>query len=47
MKTAEGNFQTKRTDLQAVLTLKFAVVGAQIVINQIIRFGLIFSITST
>lgn len=30
MKTAEGNFQIKRTDLQATLTLKFAVVGAQI-----------------
>lgn len=30
MKTVEGNFQIKRTDLQASLTLKLAVVGAQI-----------------
>lgn len=32
METAEGNFQIKRTDLQATLTLtlRFAVVGAQI-----------------
>lgn len=30
MKTVEGNCQIKRTDLQATLTLNFAVVGAQI-----------------
>lgn len=42
METAEGNFQIQRTDLQATLTLRFALVGAQFVIGQIIRFGLIF-----
>lgn len=49
MKTAGGNFQIKGTDLQATLTLKFAVVGAQICIqsdNQI-WFYFIFSIIST
>lgn len=30
METVEGNFQIQRTDLQATLTLRFAVVGAQI-----------------
>lgn len=46
MKTVEGNLKIKRTDLQATLTLKFAVVGAQIC-HQIIRFGFIFFIIPT
>lgn len=43
MKTMEGNCKVKRTDLQASLTLKCAVVVLKTVISQIIRSGLIFS----
>lgn len=43
MKTMEGNCKVKRTDLQASLALKCAVVVLKSVLSQIIRFGLIFS----
>lgn len=52
METAEGNFQIKRTDLQATLTLtlRFGVVGAQICHqsdNQICCFFFFLFIIST
>lgn len=51
METAEGNFQIRRTDLQATLTLtlRFAVVGAQICHqsdNQMWRFFFFFIIST-